>query len=634
MRRIDHLVEPGSKPKPGIALMTAALALSCWGCTLIADFPSSDSESTCGNGQCEATEDTMSCPRDCQVMTTQPVMSPLSHRPKVDVLFVIDNSFTMANEQQNLQTSFFEMLGELKSMPGGMPDLHIGVVTTDLGVGANTIQYCENNGDGGILGMVGSEDLAASCLGSGQRYFVDVEPSDCDIQKNAEGTCSNHTCDQSDCDGAAHGSESLTFYVDEDGCPRCRNFITAPTDAFACLADVGTEGCPFEQPLEAMYEALDVQGTPENDGFLRDNAFLAVILISDEDDCSASDPDTLFDPNDTSLGDLGSFRCFEYGVECDQEARQAGAHTNCAPRDDQDALLHPISRYTSLMESLKDPAMTVVAAIAGPVDEEILVELVDQFKLEPSCTDVNSEGAAPAVRIKAFVEQQNEAADIDAWAYTSICEADLSGPLDGIGGKLADEMAYPCPTGPLSGCPRGPDGTECAACLPNCNVVDVENRGTPNEQRMRVPWCGNVCQNGLCDEADMSPCDFDINGRCECPLGLAPTKLDYERHCAPLLYVDPPGSDVDPDLLSVIPRTEPSCTGDDCEGVASACWYVAHSEICSHGARLRIVRGQEPRPRTFTEVECAVVPDMESNCDDGKDDDEDCLVDGRDPDCM
>jgi hypothetical protein len=58
-------------------------------------------------------------------------------------------------------------------------------------------------------------------------------------------------------------------------------------------------------------------------GFLRDNAYPAMVLLTDEDDCSASHPDVLFNPDpemdniDSDLGYLHAFRCFEFGVICD-----------------------------------------------------------------------------------------------------------------------------------------------------------------------------------------------------------------------------------------------------------------------------------------------------------------------------
>jgi hypothetical protein len=205
--------------------------------------------------------------------------------------------------------------------------------------------------------------------------------------------------------------------------------------------------------------------------------------------------------------------------------------------------------------------------------------------------------------------------------------------LQGIGEKLVAAMGQMCPSGALAGCPAGPAGTECAPCLPTCEVIDIENRGTGDEQRMKIPWCGHVCESGLCTEQDLSLCQRDHDGRCVCPDGLAPTQMSYEEHCAPLLYPEPPDRNRDTTLLSIIPRQEPTCSGTDCLGTTSVCWYVTDSVLCDHGAELRIVRGEDPPPRTFAVAKCAVADLTERDCENGLDDDEDCLIDSRDPDC-
>jgi hypothetical protein len=50
---------------------------------------------------------------------------------KVDILFVIDNSNSMAEKQQQLAQQFSHMYTTLIA---GQHDLHIGIVTSDLGV--------------------------------------------------------------------------------------------------------------------------------------------------------------------------------------------------------------------------------------------------------------------------------------------------------------------------------------------------------------------------------------------------------------------------------------------------------------------------------------------------------------------
>src|SRR5205814_6970206 len=85
--------------------------------------------------------------------------------------------------------------------------------------------------------------------------------------------------------------------------------------------------CGFEHQIASPARALGANlggwkgGSPmENNGFLRDEAFLAVILLTDEDDCSAPVDSDLFDTKQNSLSDpygpLASFRCNEFGHLC------------------------------------------------------------------------------------------------------------------------------------------------------------------------------------------------------------------------------------------------------------------------------------------------------------------------------
>jgi hypothetical protein len=571
-------------------------------------------------------------------------MMPQSAERDVDILFIIDDSGSMRNEQENLKSQFVSLMNALEQMKGGLPNVHIGVASTDLGTGSyTTIRYCEEfGGDQGILGKVKGVNRGETCIGAGQRYIVDVEPVGCNIDKGNDGSCSAHSCQQSHCDDTAGGNESLTLSEDANGCPRCRNYTGTLTDAFSCLAELGTNGCGFEQQLEAMYLALNETETPENSGFLRDSAFMATILITDEDDCSASRPDIIFNPDpnenriDSTLGYLHSFRCFEFGITCDVNDRQVmGPRNNCEPREDDQALLYGISRYTAYIEAIKDPMMTVVAAIAGPVQDQVVVQMDAQNRpeIKPTCVDSTGEGADPGVRLKAFVEHFNGADAMGSWAYTSVCQSNFSDALEGIGNKIADIMAEKCPVQPFAGCREGPAGTSCSPCLPSCTIFDVENRNRPEQQRMIVHWCGHVCQNGLCTQADMQPCEYDGNGKCTCSGGLSPTLFNDEEYCAPLLYPEPPEQERDPQLLTLIPREEPACSGDDCVGVTSACWYMSANTTCEHNAGFRIVRGEDPPPRTFADGRCAIIPIHEQLCSDGKDNDEDCLVDEDDPDC-
>ena len=73
-----------------------------------------------------------------------------------------------------------------------------------------------------------------------------------------------------------------------------KNYAGTIDDAFVCLATVGTSGCGFEHQIASAAVSLGFWGTipAANVGFLRPDAFLAVAFITNEDDCSAP-PDTL-----------------------------------------------------------------------------------------------------------------------------------------------------------------------------------------------------------------------------------------------------------------------------------------------------------------------------------------------------
>jgi hypothetical protein len=393
----------------------------------------------CGNGVCESHENPATCPSDCE------------EHHKVDVLFMIDNSPTMQNEQAALQAAFPMFYTVLENRLERIPDLHIGVITPDLGIGSyTTVLYCQTvGGDGGRLGIAAGADLADTCLGPEQHYMVDIEPQVCTINRDANGQCAADDCEQSDCDAMEMGSEALTLTTDGNGCPRCRNFSGAPDAAFSCISDVGVEGCGFEQPLEAMKQSLDMNVVPANNGFLRPDALLAVVLVTDEDDCSASEPNVIFNPDpdlntiDSSLGFLNSFRCFEFGVSCDVNDRTVvGLRNDCAPRDDAAALLFHPDRYANFLASLVEPGRVVVSVIGGPVPAQIDVQFdqLDHPMVQPSCIDSSDESAKPGVRLEHFATSFNTPAELDDWAYASICQNDFQDTLEALGLEIAGRL--------------------------------------------------------------------------------------------------------------------------------------------------------------------------------------------------
>ncbi|MFH2005700.1 MAG: hypothetical protein ABI333_03825 [bacterium] len=381
----------------------------------------------CGDGRCDLGESTVNCPADCQ-----PTLD-------VDLLMVVDNSGSMSGEAAPFYRQIPPLVQGLRQTPGGLPNLHIGVISTDVSVGPNEITYCDSPDDGRL---VGTDRMTEYILGG--TYLADVRPVGCSAVRDATGLCSSHDCDDRHCAQERH----TVLEVDsQTGCPRCRNFGNQwLEDAILWGMELGTMGCGFEQPLEALRLALDDH--PDNTGFLRDDSLLAIWIYTDEDDCSASDTRLFSDPDadiDSELGPLTSYRCFEWSTACDIDDRTVeGPRTGCVERTDDGALLHPISRYLDFLCGLRAPGRLLVAGVTGPVtpsadgvgvDVTVYVDEYDHPALEFACTTAMS-GALPAIRLHSFFSAFNTDENLDE-ALTSACSNDLGPSLLSLGRRIA-----------------------------------------------------------------------------------------------------------------------------------------------------------------------------------------------------
>jgi hypothetical protein len=344
---------------------------------------------------------------------------PSAVNRELDLLFMIDDSPSMTDKQTALLASFPKMMDQLASLDGGLPDVHIGVATSDLGtVGTNGVRApaiggtaqggCSGDGKAGVLQNVNTTALAGK--------FID------DIADGMGG--------------------------------RTRNYTGELSDVFTSIATVGANGCGFEQTLGATQRALDPVTTP-NAGFIRPLANLAIVILSDEDDCTASDTTSLLTTDTTTLGPLQSFRCTRYGVTCDEggtttdEMNQVGAKSGChaSASSPNVAGVQPIVDFVKDLKA--DPSQVMVAAIVGNPDP-VQIELrpppgsvTPVPALAHSCqyagTDGSIEVADPAVRIAQFVDAFD-----GRGAVTSVCDADLSLPLENIGLRAKQLMGDPC----------------------------------------------------------------------------------------------------------------------------------------------------------------------------------------------
>lgn len=393
---------------------------------------------------------------------------PVDINRNIDILFVIDDSGSMREEQTSLVQNFQRFINVLNSIEGGLPNVHIGVVSTNVGAGTGGINGCENNGDNGLL----QNAPQGACETPTDRYIEDLG--------NEDGT-------------------------------RTKNYTGDLADTFSCIAELGLTGCGFEQPLESMRRALNGSNA-QNDGFLRDDAFLAVIIISDEDDCSVEHNEMFnsameLDRIDSHLGFLTSFRCFEFGVQCepDTSPRSSGPRDNCVPREDSE-YMYNINEYANFLKSLKPnaPGKIIVAGIIGPAKPVEVGRKDGKPILKPSCgvDDGSGKVAAPAIRIHAFLE-----AFPNRRTSTTICNDDLSDALIQIADLLAKVIGNPCMEGEL----------ELTDGQPECTVADVQNLNQEGQVETILP----ICNAGL----DNLPCYHFVKDTEQCSIENSPTQL-------------------------------------------------------------------------------------------------------------
>lgn len=287
----------------------------------------------------------------------------------VDLLFVMDDSGSMREEQAALRGQMSRLIqafssGDLNddgvAEHPAVADLHIGVVSTDLGLpdvedrdglgcGSEAARY----GDDGAL-LTGTDPSLEECARTlPAAPFLSWAPSG-DAAKDEAG-------------------------------------LRAVVDDAACLASLGTQGCGFEQQLEASLKALwpsdnrvgdqvvnldrafydDTPGQAGpaglNAGFLRNTpgneSVIVVVMLTDENDCSSFDmshftPDQFLPASDPLKGVGLNLRCLH------------------APEN-----LHAVSRYIDGLKALRGGRedLVVFAAVAGvPTDLiDVTVDLAD-----------------------------------------------------------------------------------------------------------------------------------------------------------------------------------------------------------------------------------------------------------------
>ena len=251
---------------------------------------------------------------------------------KIDILFVIDNSSSMAAKQKFVIEKFRSFINKIIKCDA---KIHIGVVTTDMGiVPSGTGKWPRSN------------DIA------------------CDTEKGDDGELRSQTCidspDRNDancksvCNNTKVNGGAKFIEVDmksaTSNLPSGKVNAIEIADAFSCIAYQGQKGCGIEMPFASALRAIE---NVNNMGFWQFNpdsmlpkmdqtSLQLLVFITDEDDCSVlpsnrmltnpvgTVPYTAGMPTAMNFGH--NFRCFAMSTTCDQSLTSDGTKTNCKPQ--------------------------------------------------------------------------------------------------------------------------------------------------------------------------------------------------------------------------------------------------------------------------------------------------------------
>ncbi|MCC7535171.1 MAG: hypothetical protein IT379_03110 [Deltaproteobacteria bacterium] len=414
---------------------------------------------------------------------------------KVDVLFMVDNSNSMAEEQNNLAGNFDTMIRALATgdvTGDGMPefppvkDLHVGVVSSDMGTAGFPVPTCSDDGDpdgdDGVL-ITRGNTMVAGCSASYPSFLSFMPAVD-----NAD------------------------------------NFI----QQFGCVARIGTGGCGFEQQLESILKAITPAASPavapfvsgtghadgRNAGFLRPDSILALILVSDEEDCSAQNAEIFNTMSGIFPGEALNLRCFMYGAESYQAVHPVTRYVNgylAAVGGDTSRLI-----FAAIVgvppDSVPNPDAVDYDAILAHPNMQEAIDPMDPNRLRTSCNVPGLGIAFPPRRIVEVARQIDQATagptGVGNATVQSICQADLRPALRVITNKIGSLLRGACLPRALA--PRA-DGT--VDCTVRETIVGGTCSGAPG-----APPCTTPAEKPGCRSDDMGCC-LGIDPTNDQPLG-------------------------------------------------------------------------------------------------------------------
>lgn len=468
----------------------------------------------------------------------------------VDILFVIDNSGSMGEEQENLSRNFADFIGVLER-EGVEANYRIGITTTDNG---NPVGNCDSP-EAGALRL-------SSCRGRLQEFIFNGTP-----MVDRQSACTDF------CPENLAGLEVTPTATIDDPEEKPRPWLeniggrsnlpegVTTTQAFQCFGPQGINGCGFESHLESMYKAIlrTEMASEASFGFLRPSAILSVVFVTDEVDCSYNvDWSDIFLPSgnrafwsDPERGGPTSAVCWNAGVSC--EPGDGLNYSSCQSENydvdgnpgasDGNAVLWPVSRYTSQLQALEDqkrelnPSQEVlVAAISGVptgyADGTVEIQYRDlpegtgtqndpefqiNFGIAPGCTSSVAE-AVPPVRLKEFAEAFQVGDDRNLF---SVCNESYGPALAAIAEAIEDQIEPAC----MKACVADTDPVTADVLDPQCILTQEAVGESGMRERTDILPCAadgslpdgvNVCFQALIDPGGATPDNPNDNMSPEC----------------------------------------------------------------------------------------------------------------------
>ena len=386
---------------------------------------------------------------------------PVTVNRDIDILFVIDDSPSMLDKQTNLKNNFPNFINVLNTIEGGLPNVHLGVVELGPRHEGRRRRRRRVRASARVLARARATARAATCRRTARRSSQATSSA---TRKNTDGT-------------------------------RTTNYTGSLAAAFSAIASLGAAGCGFEQHIEAAKRALN--NNPANAGFLRPNAYLALIFIQDEDDCSISHVDAARlghdDPRTSAVVPLQPVRshlhAWRRGLEPDEPVGPKGG---CSSNDElgvpdegrrlrhvlQGPQVRPGERHRR--RRIAGPTTPYEVELRTPPGGGTAIPAVAH-----SCTYNGANGtevADPSIRLKQFLDQFPNRS-----TFSTICQQDLSGALTQIAQLLRRSSASPCIDGNLADVDPDTAGDQY-----DCSVSDVRNYGKANQTETVLPQCNNA----------------------------------------------------------------------------------------------------------------------------------------------